>query len=87
MMAGRIDAFYAARAPAMGIAPDGIESEFGRLHYDTANATHPAAMAALLRSPSAAIIPIFRSIKSRACGSSGCCPVRYRQSKAKTRCG
>jgi 6-methylsalicylate decarboxylase len=48
MMAGRIDAFYAARAPAMGIAPDGIESEFRRLHYDTANATHPA-MAALLR--------------------------------------
>jgi hypothetical protein len=33
MMAGRIDAFYAARAPAMGIAPDGIESEFRRLHY------------------------------------------------------
>jgi predicted TIM-barrel fold metal-dependent hydrolase len=49
MMAGRIDAFYAARAPAMGIAPDGIESELRRLHYDTANATHPAAMAALLR--------------------------------------
>jgi 6-methylsalicylate decarboxylase len=49
MMAGRIDAFYKTRAPGMGIAPDGIESEFRRLHYDTANATHPAAMAALLR--------------------------------------
>jgi predicted TIM-barrel fold metal-dependent hydrolase len=49
MMAGRIDAFYAPRAAGMGIAPDGIEAEFRRLHYDTANATHPAAMAALLR--------------------------------------
>jgi len=49
MLAGRINAFYTQRASAGGIAPDGIEAEFRRLHYDTANATHPAAMAALLR--------------------------------------
>ena len=35
-----------ARGPD-GFAPDGIEAEFRRLYYDTANATHPAAMAAL----------------------------------------
>jgi 6-methylsalicylate decarboxylase len=47
-LAGRIEAFYEkkARAPG-GFAPDGIEAEFRRLYYDTANATHPAAMAAL----------------------------------------
>jgi predicted TIM-barrel fold metal-dependent hydrolase len=47
-LAGRIEAFYdeKARGPN-GFAPDGIEAEFRRLHYDTANATHPAAMAAL----------------------------------------
>jgi 6-methylsalicylate decarboxylase len=47
-LAGRIEAFYGqkARAPG-GFAPDGIEAEFRRLYYDTANATHPAAMAAL----------------------------------------
>jgi len=49
-LAGRIEAFYEqkARAPG-GFAPDGIEAEFRRLYYDTANATHPAAMAALTR--------------------------------------
>jgi predicted TIM-barrel fold metal-dependent hydrolase len=48
-LAGRIEAFYdkKARAPG-GFAPDGIEAEFRRLYYDTANATHPAAMAALM---------------------------------------
>lgn len=47
-LTGRIEAFYdkKARAPG-GFAPDGIEAEFRRLYYDTANATHPAAMAAL----------------------------------------
>ena len=47
-LAGRIEAFYdqKARGPA-GFAPDGIEAELRRLYYDTANATHPAAMAAL----------------------------------------
>ncbi|HUD86290.1 MAG TPA: amidohydrolase family protein [Xanthobacteraceae bacterium] len=49
-LAGRIEAFYdqKARAPN-GFAPDGIEAEFRRLYYDTANATHPAAMAALMK--------------------------------------
>ena len=49
-LAGRIEAFYdqKARGPN-GFAPDGIEAEFRRLHYDTANATHPAAMAALTK--------------------------------------
>ncbi|MFZ3357530.1 MAG: amidohydrolase family protein [Xanthobacteraceae bacterium] len=49
-LAGRIEAFYdqKGRAPN-GFAPDGIEAEFRRLYYDTANATHPAAMAALTK--------------------------------------
>jgi 6-methylsalicylate decarboxylase len=49
-LAGRIEAFYdqKARAPN-GFAPDGIEAEFRRLYYDTANATHPAAMASLMK--------------------------------------
>jgi predicted TIM-barrel fold metal-dependent hydrolase len=49
-LAGRIEAFYdqKARAPN-GFAPDGIEAELRRLYYDTANATHPAAMAALTK--------------------------------------
>ena len=49
-VAGRIEAFYdqKARGPN-GFAPDGIEAEFRRLYYDTANATHPAAMAALMK--------------------------------------
>ena len=50
MLAGRIEAFYDQRARgANGFAPDGIEAEFRRLYYDTANATHPAAMAALMK--------------------------------------
>jgi 6-methylsalicylate decarboxylase len=49
-LAGRIEAFYEQRARAPGgFAPDGIEAEFRRLCYDTANATHPAAMAALMK--------------------------------------
>jgi predicted TIM-barrel fold metal-dependent hydrolase len=50
MLAGRIEAFYdqKARGPN-GFAPDGIEAEFRRLYYDTANATHPASMAALTK--------------------------------------
>jgi 6-methylsalicylate decarboxylase len=49
-LAGRIEAFYdqKARGPN-GFAPDGVEAEFRRLYYDTANATHPAAMAALTK--------------------------------------
>jgi predicted TIM-barrel fold metal-dependent hydrolase len=48
-LAGRIEAFYEqkARGPN-GFAPDGIEAELRKLNYDTANATHPAAMAALM---------------------------------------
>jgi 6-methylsalicylate decarboxylase len=51
-LAGRIEAFYdqkARDAGAGGFAPNGIEAEFRKLHYDTANATHPAAMAALMK--------------------------------------
>jgi predicted TIM-barrel fold metal-dependent hydrolase len=49
-LAGRIEAFYEQRAHGPdGFAPDGIEAELRRLHYDTANATHPAAMAALTK--------------------------------------
>jgi predicted TIM-barrel fold metal-dependent hydrolase len=50
MLAGRIEAFYDQRARGPnGFAPDGIEAELRRLYYDTANATHPASMAALLK--------------------------------------
>src|SRR5262249_45762845 len=49
MLAGRIDAFYGARPNLKEFAPDGIDGELRRLHYDTANATHPAQMAALLK--------------------------------------
>jgi predicted TIM-barrel fold metal-dependent hydrolase len=52
MLAGRLNAFYDQRFKQMGAtgpAPAGIEAELRRLHYDTANATHPAAMAALLK--------------------------------------
>jgi len=53
-LAGRLEAFYEQRArTAGGFAPDGIEAEFRRLNYDTANATHPAAMAALMK-----IVPV-----------------------------
>jgi 6-methylsalicylate decarboxylase len=50
MLAGRIDAFYSQRTHTAGsFAPDGIEAEFRRLHYDTANATSAPAMAALMK--------------------------------------
>jgi 6-methylsalicylate decarboxylase len=49
-LAGRIEAFYDQKAhDAGGFAPNGIEAEFRKLYYDTANATHPAAMAALMK--------------------------------------
>jgi predicted TIM-barrel fold metal-dependent hydrolase len=48
MLAGRIEAFGKLRPDSAAFAPEGIENEFKRLHYDTANATHPASMAALL---------------------------------------
>jgi predicted TIM-barrel fold metal-dependent hydrolase len=52
MLAGRLNSFYDERFKQLGAtgpAPNGIEAELRRLHYDTANATHPAAMAALLK--------------------------------------
>ena len=48
MLAGRMDYFFKFRKDAAQIAPQGYEAEFKRLHYDTANATHPSSMAALL---------------------------------------
>ena len=49
MLAGRMDAFFRFRKDIGDIAPQGVEAEFRRLNYDTANATHPASMAALLK--------------------------------------
>lgn len=49
MMAGRINSFYGARPNLKEFAPDGIEGELRRLHYDTANATFPPNIAALLK--------------------------------------
>jgi len=48
MLAGRISYFCGMRKDAAQFAPNGIENEFRRLYYDTANATHPASMASLL---------------------------------------
>src|SRR5262249_10480452 len=47
MLAGRIESFFDRAGNHDRFAPDGIEAEFRRLYYDTANATHPASMAAL----------------------------------------
>jgi 6-methylsalicylate decarboxylase len=49
MLAGRLEAFYDQRARSSGFAPDGIDAEFRRLHYDTANATAAPSMAALMK--------------------------------------
>jgi predicted TIM-barrel fold metal-dependent hydrolase len=49
MMAGRINAFYGARPNLKDFAPEGILGELQRLNYDTANATSPPAMAALMK--------------------------------------
>jgi predicted TIM-barrel fold metal-dependent hydrolase len=49
MLAGRMEYFFNFRKDAAQIAPQGYEAEFRRLYYDTANATHPASMAALLK--------------------------------------
>ena len=48
MLAGRIESFFDRADNRDRFAPDGIEAEFRRLYYDTANATHPASMAALM---------------------------------------
>jgi 6-methylsalicylate decarboxylase len=49
MLAGRMEYFFNFRKDAAQIAPQGYEAEFRRLYYDTANATHPSSMAALLK--------------------------------------
>lgn len=49
MLAGRIEYFCRMRKDAEQFAPEGIQSEFKRLHYDTANALHPVSMAALMK--------------------------------------
>ena len=49
MMAGRINSFYGARPNLKEYAPEGIEGELRRLHYDTANATFAPSMAALMK--------------------------------------
>jgi predicted TIM-barrel fold metal-dependent hydrolase len=49
MLAGRMEFFFRNMKNISEIAPDGVEAELRRLHYDTANATHPSAMAALLK--------------------------------------
>ena len=60
-MAGRINSFYGARPNLREFAPEGIEGELRRLHYDTcdasdspvarlaANATFAPSMAALMK--------------------------------------
>ena len=51
-LAGRIETFYERGARASTpdtFAPDGVGAELRRLHYDTANATYPATMAALTK--------------------------------------
>jgi predicted TIM-barrel fold metal-dependent hydrolase len=49
MMAGRINSFYGTRPNLKEFAPEGIEGELRRLHYDTANATFAPSMAALMK--------------------------------------
>jgi predicted TIM-barrel fold metal-dependent hydrolase len=49
MLAGRINFFHGQARNVDQFAPDGIEAELKRLYYDTANATHPAPMSALLK--------------------------------------
>src|SRR5258705_13136147 len=57
MMAGRINSFYGARTNLKEFAPEGIEGELRRLHYDTANATFAPSMAALMK-----LVPISQII-------------------------
>src|SRR3954466_11358718 len=49
MLAGRMKYFFDFRKDLKEFAPNGVEAEFQRLYYDTANATHPSSMAALLK--------------------------------------
>ena len=49
MLAGRINYFHGSAKNVNEFAPNGIEAELRKLFYDTANATHPASMSALLK--------------------------------------
>jgi len=49
MLAGRIDWLSATAKNIKEVAPDGLEAEFRRFYYDTANAGYAASMAALLK--------------------------------------
>lgn len=49
MLAGRMKYFFDFRKDLAQFAPNGVEGELQRLYYDTANATHPSSMAALLK--------------------------------------
>jgi 6-methylsalicylate decarboxylase len=49
MLAGRIAAFYDRAATTGTFAPNGVEAELRKLHFDTANATSAPAMAALMK--------------------------------------
>jgi hypothetical protein len=49
MLAGRIDWLSATVKNIKEVAPDGLEAEFRRFYYDTANAGYAAPMAALLK--------------------------------------
>lgn len=49
MLAGRMRAFGERSKDYQNYAPNGIEYELARLHFDTANATHPTAIAALMK--------------------------------------
>ena len=80
MMAGRINSFYGARPNLKEFAPEGIEGELRRLHYDTANATFAPTMAALMKLVPVSQItygtdyPYFGWTRSPTCRSSDCRP-------------
>jgi len=57
MLAGRINYFHGNAKNVGDFAPNGIEAELRKLFYDTANATHPASMAALLK-----LVPISQVV-------------------------
>src|SRR5208282_282826 len=48
-LAGRIGNVVRARKDVAQIAPDGVEQELQRLHYDTANSAYAPTMAALMK--------------------------------------
>jgi hypothetical protein len=58
-MAGRINSFYGTRPNLKEFAPEGIEGELRRLHYDTANATFAPSMAALMKLVPVDLAPKF----------------------------